>query len=300
MKVRGRIGKFLCSVALITLSSATSAMEFGRLGGTFTMYGEIEPGDSVAFVKALIDWEHPPTIFHIQSTGGDLAEAMQIGRIVRDSHIPVWTGDECLSACVFIYASGIERFARGEVGLHRPYFGPHFFAGLTALEAERHYEDLREASEEFLREMGVSSAIVERMFETGSNEIDMLSESESNRLFGKRAPFYDEWLAAKCGRLSLDEQRVIESWSNLKAARATLSIAVDDAIPKSDSFGENISDLIKASLLAFRMEQAGTLQPYKDAAKRLSECEENAVNRHVYSFHTALKNYMDEESSPSK
>tara|TARA_R110001592_G_scaffold215036_1_gene468375 strand:+ start:867 stop:1694 length:828 start_codon:yes stop_codon:yes gene_type:complete len=272
-------------------------MEFGRLGGTFTMHGEIEPGDSIAFVKDLISWDYPPTIFHIESPGGDLAEAMQIGRIIRDSHVPVWTGEECSSACVFIYVSGVERLARGRVGLHRPYFGPQYFSGLTSAQAKKKYADLRRAVEGFLKEMEVSNVIKQRIFETGSNEMDFISESESNRIFGEISPFYDEWLAAKCGRLSPHEQKVIDSWANLVAARSVLTIAADDTIPKSEAFGSNFSELMEASLLAFRMEQAGTLQPFKDTSKRHSECRESAAEKHIYSFHRALKKYMSGEDS---
>ena len=276
------------------LASNVSAMDFGQLGGTFTMHGEIEKDDSVKFIVSLASWENPPTVFHISSKGGNLDEAMEIGQIIRSSQIPVWTGEECFSACVFIYASGVSRDAQGKIGLHRPYFEKKYFANLTSLEAKEKYEELKEQSIAYLKELEVSQSLIDRMFKTGSTEVDILDADEANKLFWTQSPFYEEWLTAKCGKYTDEQSKVLNSWWNLQAARATLAIAEDESIPKADNFGSNIQELIDGSQLALQIEKAGMLQPYIDLSEIHQKCENKAETSHVYGFHRSLQKYLQE------
>lgn len=276
----------------ILLSVQAEALDFERYGGTFSMDGEIVEGDAVRFLSELIKWEEPPTVFEITSMGGNLDEAMEIGRIIRESQIPVWSWGECYSACVFIYVAGVERDSKGTIGLHRPYFDKKYFATLDSIEAKKKYEELKAVSVEYLREMEVSQGIVERIFATGSTEADVLSAEEANTVLGYRSPFYEEWLTAKCGKYTDEQAKVISSMSALTAARATLAIAKDDSIPKADDFGGNIKELIADAQLALQMEKAGMLEPYAELSKIHVKCEEKAANSHVYGFHKSLKKYL--------
>jgi hypothetical protein len=279
----------LIAILVFITAGSTNAMEYGRLGGTFTMAGEIKEYDFSEFLLELASWEVPPAIFHITSKGGNLDEAMRIGEIIRESQIPVWSGDECFSACVFIFASGVEREARGQVGLHRPYFEKSYFADLTSMEAKQKYDDLKLISVSYLKGIEVSQSIIDRMFQTGSTEVDLLSAEEANDMFGLRSPFYEEWLTAKCGKYTEEQARVLGSWSNLIAARSTLQVARNDSFPKSDDFGSNFPELMRNAQLAIQLEAAGMLQPYIELSKVHNRCTERAVNRHVYSFHKSLK-----------
>jgi hypothetical protein len=289
MRCKKRLIQVSIGLAFSLFASFSYAMEFARFGGTFSMSGKIESGDAVEFIIQLVSWETPPTIFFIDSSGGDLGEAMQIGWAIRESQIPVWSGENCHSACVFIYAAGVERLARGRVGLHRPYFPAEYFSGLTSVQAKEKYEDLEKESIGYLNEMGVNSSIIERIFQTGSSDIDVLSANEANRLFGKRSAFYDEWLAARCGRLNPTEKDVIDSWKNLEAARATVKVYGDDTMPKTDSFGSNISNLVSNSQLALAMERTGNLSAYIALHKKYSGCLAKAADEHAYKFHRKIK-----------
>lgn len=270
-------------------ASNVSAMDFDQLGGTFTMHGEIEKDDSMRFIISLASWEHPPTVFYISSKGGALDEAMTIGRIIRASQIPVWTGEGCFSACVFIYASGVERDTRGKIGLHRPYFDKEYFSNLTSLEAKRKYEKLKQQSFAYLKELEVAQSLIDRIFQTGSTEVDILEADEANKLFGTRSPFYEEWLTAKCGKYTEKQSKVLNSWGNLQAARATLSLAKDESILKADNFGSNIQELIEGAKLALLLEKEAMLSPYIKLSEIHQKCEEKAVNAHVYKFHRSLQ-----------
>lgn len=280
---------------LMLLALQAEALEFKKLGGTFSIDGEIVDGDAARFLAELITWKDPPTVFHITSMGGNLDEAMKIGRIIRKSQIPVWSFGECYSACVFIYVAGVERDSKGKIGLHRPYFDKKYFATLDSLEAKEKYEELKAVSIAYLREMEVSQAIIERIFATASSGADVLAAEEANQLLGYRLPFYEEWLMAKCGKYTDEQATVIDSMAALQAARATVAIAKDASIPKSDTFGDNIEQLLARAQLAFQMEKAGKLEPYAQLSKIHSGCEEKAANSHVFAFHRSLKKYLPGE-----
>jgi hypothetical protein len=67
----------------------------------------------------------------LNSPGGDVIAAMQIGEIIRKDWLWTSVSDEpqaegCLSACVLIFAAGANRILGGDsrVGIHRPRFDP--------------------------------------------------------------------------------------------------------------------------------------------------------------------------------
>ncbi len=110
--------------------------------------GIIKAGDFEKFRNKLVEKGKPPTPLYLNSPGGDLREALKIGRLVRKLRLnttaPIliastkelvcwkWTtrveirelkkGDECIcaSACFFIYVAGVDRNG-GYDAVHRPY-----------------------------------------------------------------------------------------------------------------------------------------------------------------------------------
>jgi hypothetical protein len=284
--------KLLALFVFVLFSVNVNALYFNSVGGTFSMHGTIEKDDFVKFVISLATWESPPTIFHIDSEGGNLDQAMMIGEIIRASQIPVWSGEKCYSACVFIYVSGVERIARGSIGLHRPYFERAYFSELTSLEAKEKYDELKQESVVYLKKMEVAQSLIDRIFETGSTDVDIIQGSEADKLFGTRSPFYDEWLTAKCGKYTEEQSTVLDSWGNLKAVRSTLSVLNDESIPRTDDFGSNLNELIEGAWLALEMEKSGALAPYIELFKTNQKCGKKAVSRHVFSFHRDIQKYV--------
>lgn len=56
----------------------------------------------------------------LDSPGGDGTAAMQIGRLLRGANAHVFVTGQCASACIFILASGVVRYAPAySVGIHR-------------------------------------------------------------------------------------------------------------------------------------------------------------------------------------
>ena len=123
-----------------------------------------------------------PMIFvKLDSPGGDVIEALAIGREVRRRFMTtgVVRNTECDSACVFVLIAGIHRGGDGRVGLHRPAFDPAFFAGLSPTAARDRYNSLAENLRQYyVDEMGGSPEAFRMMMTTASTSIRYLSTSE--------------------------------------------------------------------------------------------------------------------------
>lgn len=108
------------------------------ISGEITMSGIEDVNFLIDWMRSLEPAHHTVPVF-LDSPGGDLIAAMEIGKTLRRSH--AWTivsnYKECSSACVFILASGVQRnaFEGAKLGLHRPRFDQKLFARLSVSEA---------------------------------------------------------------------------------------------------------------------------------------------------------------------
>lgn len=199
----------LIFVFLNTLDARSAEIHAGK--NEIFITGKISEGDSDKLIIALKNHRElsdsksktfPPTIW-LESSGGDVVEAMKMGNIVRRSLITVIT-TKCYSACTFIALSSVEPLLSEDTGIHRPYFEQKYFSNLSASEAEKEYKRLGKVCRRYLLDIGVINEIIDKMFSVPSDEIYILSNSEYLSL-SKRSPFYDEWLKSKCGSMSDDE-----------------------------------------------------------------------------------------------
>ena len=121
---------------------------------------EIAPGDYDALIKAMR--AHPGKfarkVVLLDSIGGSAAEAMRMGRLLRetgfDSLVPS-TG-VCQGSCIYLLAAGRKRTVKGHVAIHRP----HFPAGDSA-QSSRAGMPYNPAG--YLREMGVAASLASDM-----------------------------------------------------------------------------------------------------------------------------------------
>jgi len=170
---------------------AAAIPEARRTAGSFTHDGE------------------PVLRLFLNSPGGEVLAATQLGLLVRSQAIEVWVdkGAECSSACIFILAGGVSRTAvpGARLGIHRPYFRPDEFASLSYAQSQDQYSKLAEGVRQYLAKMGVSDALYDAMLKVESRKIVYVSEqfAESTRLLGDD-PAYQEWRRAK-------DQRVLGS-----------------------------------------------------------------------------------------
>jgi hypothetical protein len=129
--------------------------------------------------------------------------AMEIGRLLRANSIMTIVreddGSRCLSACVFILAGGVSRFAdEGAVGVHRPRFDAEYFAGLSEPAARAQYDTLAAGVAGYLSEMGISDGLFKMMMRVPSKDMRMLTFDElTETALDGTDPAHDEWLRAK-------------------------------------------------------------------------------------------------------
>ena len=98
----------------------------GREVVSLRIDGSIESDDEIIFDEALADINQ--NNYRVQfdsvilnSPGGVIYSAKQIGRLIRGNHLSTWVmpHDKCSSACVLILQAGVCKMANGEVGIHR-------------------------------------------------------------------------------------------------------------------------------------------------------------------------------------
>jgi hypothetical protein len=198
--------------------TATQAAELERKGLLIFLRGSIAPGDSNK-LKAIISVQ-PAKTMKLYSKGGDVNEAIKIGKIVRElkmttsashrvvlDHPSVLARDlrnsgvsrenfACASACFLVWLAGVER-SGDLVGIHRPYLPNNTLKNYDLSQAEEIYSELKSASEAYLEEMNVSTDWADRMFSISSTDVYWLDHSEIESDFAP-LPAIDEWLSTQC------------------------------------------------------------------------------------------------------
>jgi len=176
----------------------------------------------------------------IDSDGGDVQEAMGIGKFIRQgnfntavswSHVIKKNNDidfdfttkgQCVSSCVLIYAGGVEKSFNPEnskIGIHRPYFSS-LDSNMSINEIKIAREKMLKTIKDYLSEMEVNPSLTEDMLGTPPERVRYLtvSELEKYRLVGKD-PNHDEYETAKNAKtwnLSSAEYRKRDAQGNQK------------------------------------------------------------------------------------
>lgn len=145
--------------------------------------GEIAPGDGQRFADWIETATTQPATVMLNSPGGSVTDALDIGRQVRalglDSELAA--GDLCLSACPYVLIGGVHRRvdAAAAVGLHQHYFGES-----TVLPAFMAVENIQRGQGEvmeYLDEMGVDPMMMRHALITPPDEIYILLPEELER-----------------------------------------------------------------------------------------------------------------------
>ena len=122
--------------------------------------------------------------FSINSPGGSVAAAMEIGRLFRNERawIAVSQDGICVSACVRILAGAVDRaLLAGRIGIHRPYLDTTPERPLTADEVRKGYGRLLQDLRAYLREMNVSERLADDMLAIEPENVHYLTQAELNR-----------------------------------------------------------------------------------------------------------------------
>tara|TARA_R110002020_G_scaffold239934_8_gene452522 strand:+ start:4900 stop:5604 length:705 start_codon:yes stop_codon:yes gene_type:complete len=145
---------------------------------TVTLRGAISPGDGDR-IGAELQRIAPATAV-IESPGGSVADALEIGRALRRLGIATRLPDEgvCLSACPYMFVGGVDRTVGTDarLGVHQ-----HSFGESTMLPAFLATQDIQSGQAKVLAhldDMGIDLRIMGPALATPANEIYILTTTE--------------------------------------------------------------------------------------------------------------------------
>jgi len=169
-----RLLAIVSSILALTIGASWAAPNYKITvlpGGTEMEYsGTIEFGSSGALRGALND--NPGVkVLHLLSRGGDVYWARQMQNLVRDRGLITVVDSRCMSACAFVFLSGVERYLApgAKLGFHR-----ESGDGQSAAEVNM----IEESDAQAMRAMGISGAFIDKAFSTPSSDIWIPSEDE--------------------------------------------------------------------------------------------------------------------------
>lgn len=120
---------------------------------------------------------------YLDSPGGSLGEALEMGRLLREHQITAAVDDGmvCVSACVFALAGAPERVlhVNGTLGIHRSRLPRELLAHLAPGEAEAFYSKLHALVADYLEEMRMPIALFDAMQDIPAEDIRYLSIREA-------------------------------------------------------------------------------------------------------------------------
>ncbi len=161
-----------------------SSLNFERkeVDGTdmIVVSGEIAEGDADRFSDYLAGLDAPPSLVTLHSPGGVVAEALIIGRLLREKEFDtaVLEGAFCASSCPYILAAGMERRVSlaGAIGLHQHYYEqPGYMPVMFAVE---NIQSGQGRTMEYLIDMGVDPSIMVYALKTPPEQVYVLVEEE--------------------------------------------------------------------------------------------------------------------------
>lgn len=249
----------------VSIAPLRAAEIRGDMGNGVVFEGKIEAGDytrlsSVYFEKRSNQFYVGAPLaneIYLASPGGDLAEAIKIGHLVRmlKLHTVVPSGEYprgpyakysdadrhrlinpkanymCASACFFIFVAGTERtldmdFADPRLGIHRPYMSDSDLRTLSGDQAIALANQLRATVENYLKEMNVPAKYFDLMFSVPKDKVRWLSNADVADLEGT-IPELRDWLAARCDKRT-DLEKAI--WEKLKTRLVGSGSAAEQSI----------------------------------------------------------------------
>lgn len=152
-------------------------------GRAALLEGTIEAGDAERIVRQLSELTPAPEQLYLNSPGGSVRDALELGRHLRREgfNTALRDGDICYSACPYLLAAGETRTVpdSASVGVHQHYFGKS-----TLLPAFVAVEDIQRGQGEVMRylaDMGIDPLVMQHALVTPPDEIYVLLPEELRR-----------------------------------------------------------------------------------------------------------------------
>ena len=149
-------------------SADVSELQCGKSQCTVEISGQLSRNDVSRLAAVILEHKStfprvPLLLFSLDSLGGDIAAAIDMGRIMRANE--AWgfvrLDRVCASACVLVLAGASTRTTLGDVVIHRPY--STFVGARPTSEIQAERTRLRTAIRNYLEEVNVSSLLLELM-----------------------------------------------------------------------------------------------------------------------------------------
>jgi Clp protease len=185
IKVTGELHKGLSRLELTPVAFTGYPLRDGvfvnasSYGNNIYLIGEIS-GEWINEIQHAITDSSPvgisPTVF-LNSPGGDVGAAFEIGRIVRKAQARVVVHNTCASACVMVLGAGWTRSVHGKIGIHRPYLSRHDnSAGYTDIQSQM--QNANATLKQYLAEMNMPLALLDAMNAVPPNQIRWLNDDQ--------------------------------------------------------------------------------------------------------------------------
>jgi hypothetical protein len=234
-------GLAACGSPLVTNAAEIKS---AQSGSQVVLEGRIDVGDCDK-IKSLVYREQPDNIF-LASPGGNLAEALEIGRFVRalklktivpsassnvDLRSKVAANHKvsnpksnymCASACFFVFVAGVNRVNDVDIddwhpallGIHRPFLSENELRLLSADKALSEVQQTRAMVESYFKEMGVPTKYADQMFSVRKDAVRWIGAKDFEADLNGVISGLRDWLDARCGDKTNDAEKAI--WENLK------------------------------------------------------------------------------------
>jgi hypothetical protein len=210
---RGSGGKML-GPRNVVLEGKIEAGDYDKLRNMYGERGHSEFSLGLSIVNEL----------SLASPGGDVAEAMKIGRLVRalrlQTVIPSRVGPHlavgmhklnnpqenymCASACFFVFVAGVNRVADVSdepiLGIHRPYLPDSELKVMTGDQAISSANQIRAMVENYLKEMNVPPKYADLMFSIPKDQIRWIKGADYHADLQGVIPELKDWLAVRCDK----------------------------------------------------------------------------------------------------
>lgn len=152
---------------------------------TIRIEHEITPKDLIDLKSALKQLDESKKTLHmnsvvLESHGGSGDTAKEIGKLIRARKFNTYlaSGAECASACVHVLISGVQRYAFGDVRVHRATF---MYDSDKDDHVEKFIKEAKKSNEGYVRSMGISIMLADAMDSTVSWSIRQLTELEKTQ-----------------------------------------------------------------------------------------------------------------------
>ncbi len=180
------------------------------------LQGRIDEGDAKRLEQLLFSGKVGSRTVAFNSPGGSLWEGVLMGRILRYRGFNTYVrpGEECVSACLFAFMGGEQRFVypKGELGGHQ------FYGGNESSTSQGFTQYSTAELFKYAREMGVSTEVIEIASSTLPDDMHVFTvdELEKFRLSVPHKPI--SFQKREAVRLKITEAEYVKRWEQFLGA----------------------------------------------------------------------------------